>query len=143
MVRQTAIHYLTIILQWLWKNIAVNAYKFRILEILLYLFFMGATLSGFDGTSIELYWRLTMIGGAMFLINLSYDLNEYKEYDQDSSSGVKILFNNDWMRSAGFFIGGLLMLPAILFSGLGLIIIFGAIYILWISIKYIIRVFKK
>ena len=141
-IKAKIIHYLPIVLNWVWKNIVVNSYKFRILELLLYLFFMVVT-TDFDGSSAELYFRLTCFGMVMILINVSYGFNEYSEFGQDKSYGIKILFNNHRTRLIGFTIGILLFMPYILLVGTGLLIIFGGISILWISIKYIISVFKK
>ena len=102
------------------------------------------TTTDLDGTYLELYFRLSGIGMVMILINVSYDFNKYQVYGQDDTIiGMKILFNNHWTRSAGFFVGGLLLLPVFLYIGISSLILCGAIYILWISIKYIISVFKK
>ena len=136
------VHHLPIVLNWIWKNVVIPSYRFRIIEILLYLFFMVTT-TDLDGTYLELYFRLTCIGMVMILINVSYDFNKYHVYGQDTILGMKILFNNHWTRSAGFFICGLLLFPVILYIGISSLILCGAIFILWISIKYIISVFKK
>ena len=132
-------HYLPIVLNWVWKNIVVNSYRFRILETLLYIFF-ATTPTDVDNTDLEFYFRMAYVGLFMVLINISYWW--YRD-DPDYPPNFKILFNNDRTRLIGYFIGVLLMLPAILYFGIVTLVGCGAIYILWISIKLIINAFKK
>jgi len=128
-------YYLPIVLGWFWKKIIINAYRFRILETLLYLIFIIIP-TDFDGTPLEIYARLFFIGFIMICINMHYQLYDYEEYDNGNTWGIKILFNNDTMRLAGFFVGGLLILPTVLSLGLGAFIVVGVFSMLWKIIKY-------
>jgi len=129
-------HYLPIVLNWVWKNIVVNSYKFRIIEILIYLFiylFYESYTGGFPYYFI--YFEIAL---SMFFINVLYEITSMK-------SNIRVIFYKypHWTRFIGFFISVLVLLPIFLVYGLAFIVFCLVIYLLFGSIKFIINAFKK
>ena len=116
------VHHLPIVLNWIWKNIVTPSYRFRIIEILLYIFFATTSILSND-TIMEEVMRMTMIGSVMVTFNLTYLDNEY--------SMDKILFNNSRTCVIACVIGVLLTAPFLLLVSTVALTIFLVIFIIW------------
>tara|TARA_Y100001934_G_scaffold229064_1_gene275868 strand:- start:663 stop:1082 length:420 start_codon:yes stop_codon:yes gene_type:complete len=121
-------------ISWVWKNIVIKALRFRILEILVYIYFATGTLV-IDYPPQILLVRIFFIGFFMVLFYMFYRLNH--------PENLKIFLYKDGQDLIGLVIGGLLMTPLILLGAIQVLIIGFAIYIFWILIKFVINILKK